>query len=261
MRKEEKADSKSGTDRGVNHEVELTLSEDPLLRFFSKPKNCQYLLLAILAVACSWYIYSAIREQALVSRRLAADAFSNVREEYSKLSELQQSLQKASQEGAEAETASLEVDLGESRARFEEILKSMADSGNEYKRIADLYRAVADREMGDASAAKVHLLKFDQDKIQAGDSQNFYTEMAVLMLARQLLEQPDSLAEARKLLSELISSGRYVNASAAYSLALISSSEQEKKEAFSVISEYISRHPEQAELLEAELKSVVVEVS
>jgi predicted ribosome quality control (RQC) complex YloA/Tae2 family protein len=238
------------------------MSEDPLLRLLTDRKNLQLLGLVIAAVACGWYIYAAIQEQALASRRLVADTFSSVRQQYAQLVDIESKLQRVEQNAeanVEVEKAELEVKLGEARAKLEEILKSMADSGAEYEKIANLYRASADLKMDNLSVAKAHLLKFEQSKIQNSSSKNdFLTEVAMLMLARQLLDQQDGDSEARQMLSALVKNGRYVNASAAYSLALVSKTDQQKKEAFAVISEFISKHPEQAELLDAELKSVVV---
>lgn len=256
---------KEDLDHGVGAEVERTMSEDPLLRLLTDRKNLQLVGLVITAVACGWYIYAAIQEQALASRRMAADTFSSVRQQYAQLVNLEERLQKVQQGSdgnVEVEKAELEVKLGEARAKLEEILKSMADSGSEYEKMANLYRASADLKMNDLSVAKAHLLKFEQNKIENDPSNDdFLTEIAILMLARQLLDQQEGDSDARQMLSTLVKNGRYVSASAAYSLALVSRTEQQKKEAFAVISEFISRHPEQVELLDAELKSVVVETA
>lgn len=237
------------------------LEEDPLLKWLFA--NYHYFLYAILAVVAANYIVNTFRASKESEMRQAADAFSTVREEFDRYSALQLTVSglkakpDASKEGSEdaKSLAKSEGELKQVKDKLNESLNALGDSAPPYDSLAKLYRGLSLIVAGEAVSARQALSDVgDWKALSEGAEQRFFAEHAAAALARALVDQEKSYAEGRTMLKELAERGSFANVSAAITLANISVTPEEKKEALGALEKLKNLHPEQASLVKAEIE-------
>lgn len=245
------------------------LNEDPLFRFLSE--YWKQVLLIVGAVFVFIYGKGVYQDTYTSSMRHAGDLFASLRSEYAKYEGLVQEHKKLASAAPEVEEAANEVEgdakkdaqklaevkenLSAAEERVQELIKYLSESRPPYTSISKIYAGLVARQKGELGELRAALSGFDWMGVSESNSvERFYSEVAALVMARALVDDEESYQKSRGLLAELAKDGEHVDVSAALTLARISLTEDEKSQARGVLESVVSNHPEQAALLESELK-------
>lgn len=255
-----------------------TPSDDPLVRFVSK--YWRLLLLFVVAYGALWYGQIVYRQAQARRADRASEGYVRARESFDQFLSAQRALITA--EGASAAaskspatdtpqtTADAEKDTqsklseqlesakksrDEARTALVEQLKIVTDQGGTYERIAGLYGALAQAAAGEGRAAESAVSQFTgwrELKPEAPD--RILAELAAYLRAKIRLGLPDGKMGAAGELTELAGEGRYLAAAAALALASAATTDEQKASTRDLLQRVRSAHPEQADLLNQELK-------
>lgn len=223
-------------------------------------------LLVVGALVAGWYIKSTLSSSYEQSAREAADSFSKVRTAFTSVKTAQERLRTleatslagksdvdVKKQADDVERAKKEV--SEAKDLLSQFLVVLGDAREPYKQLASIYRALAAREVGDIAAMRAALSTFSAEPVGKPDSsERFYAELGLLALAKTLIDDPATLNEGRDLLIKLSKNGTTVDVTAALSVARIAETSEQRAAAVALLTDLQTGHPEQAALLERELK-------
>lgn len=239
------------------------LDEDPLLDWLVK--NYQYILLVIVALVAGNYVVDAFRASRENELRQAGDQYANVREEYEAFAALRREIrQLESKPDAKAEGSDTAKKISEtsskakeSRSKLNEYLTALGDARAPYDKIASLYQALVLIAEGDVAAARTVLSGLPRwEDEDSGSDERFYGELAAVALGRALIDDEKTYPEGRAILRSLTERGTVMNVSAATTLANISVTPEEKKEALESLRRLQDANPEQASLVKPAIDSL-----
>ena len=243
--------------------IARALDEDPIFRSLLKYwKQC---LVVVAAVLAAWYLKSRFHETWAGSMTESADIFQSVSVELEgfrrAVDELESiSAQKAGETPVTEDTtkkyAEAETRLKESREKLLKSLAGLGDASSPYAELAPLYGALVQAREGKIGEVRAALGNSSWDPAQAEKmtrAAELIAELKSLVLARSLLDSPETEQEGRALLARLAEQGRVVHVTAAVSLARTAATEDQRRGALSILQQIAKRQPEQGEILEAEL--------
>jgi menaquinone-dependent protoporphyrinogen IX oxidase len=245
--------------------IARTIKDDPLIRFLGKWGG--QILVAALVVGAVAYAKWQFDEARVSEVKRAADLFAGVRSQYSELLALQNERDQARAELAalpagddkkktevESKIKKIETDFNDRLKPLEQALLSLGDVREPYNNFVPLYSALVAQLKGDTNAAKHSLNASSWQEISdTNSSERLVAELKSLYLGRLLLDDSGSVTQGRRMLLDLANQGAFVYVSAAFTLARVAQSAEEKKEVRAAIEGLLQRHPEQRELLQPEL--------
>jgi hypothetical protein len=245
----------------------LKLDEDPIVAFLGKHwKQMTFMIVLVIGI---FYARNLFEETNLRSMHSASNLYAQVRIEFGELSRLERELQLVTLQEAEGDKDKLEQEIEMYRERLQLSLNALSDAKEPYSSLSNIYSDilsrniydidVADGDMGEARAgfSNQALRASDWQGERKGSSKRFFAELSGLVNARSLLDMESSYHEGRQALQALARDGQFVNVTAAIALARVSASAEEKEEARDVIALILSRHPEQTNLLEPEMRRLM----
>ena len=247
--------------------LEQRVVEDPLLSFVAN--YWKQVIVVLGAVVIIFWVKNVFETTHTQAMRSSADAYGAVRDEFAALLTLQADLISAKQRAAQeadvkedkvvpkTEVEKLEQQFKESKEKLGKSVEALAFAKSPYNDISKLYAGLSaslDRDIAGVRSGLGSLVL--SDKSSPKDSTDLIRELATVVLARVLVDDEKSYAEGRSLLKLLTKNNDGIAVSAAVSFARISSSEAEKKEAISVLTDLQNRAPEQNAIIEKELQTL-----
>ena len=225
--------------------------DDPILRYLSN--SWRQILTTCLAFAALFYIVNNFVQTRKNSQRASGDLFVQVQNDYGALRSLIDSPQVPTEESAKVEREKQIKDLS---SRVEQGLASLGDARAPYPNLARLYRGFMLSLTGDIQTASTTLNTLSEELKDKEGVDRLISELAKISLARMKVDSAADKTAAQAELSQLVSSSEYVGAVAALTSAGVSSSEEEVKRSADLIKQVLEKHPEQAPILENELKKL-----
>lgn len=267
----------SGHDIFTDPAIAQSLKEDPLYTWFKG--YWRQVLVVCLTVAAVVYTRDVFNRNYVVEMQRASEIFSRVRGGYEQLEANIKSLKtaekafvvadaavKAEKTPSDEKTKAVEAakkTVTEAQAKIDEskklmglYLQALGDTREPYGELAPVYRALVEHfgatpEALSKLAAGLGTPPGDFSSLK-GDAR-FVAEIKELAAVRLLIDVPAERAAVRARLGSLIKGGRYVATSAALTLARLSVSPEDQVAASTIISDFVSSSPEQAELLKDEM--------
>jgi hypothetical protein len=249
--------------------LEQRVVEDPLLRFVSN--YWKQIIVVLAAAAVILWVKNVFETTHTEAMRSSADAYSTVQDEFASLLSLQADLAKAKQTAAQkpasdakdaktdpnAEVEKVSQQFKEAKEKLGKSIEALSFAKAPYSSMSKLYAGLSaslDRDAAGARSALGDLVLTENSA--AKQSQDLIHELATIVLARTLVDDEKGYSEGRALLKLLTKNGDGVGVSAAISLARVSNTDAEKKEATEILTDLQNRAPEQNALIEKELQAL-----
>lgn len=257
---EHKEQENTGHDIYTDPALVRSEERDPFFDYLLK--NWRQLLVVAVVVFGFYYVYTRYEQTQVESRIASADLFIKVQESARELASAEDSIARLTLSAKDKEPSEvatekerLEKNLAEAREKFNQRLSALSDGRAPYVYLGDIYRGLNALRVGDTASARTTLGQV----ITALDSKTdqgseFITEMAKFSLAKALVDESSSYSEGREMLQKLATAGKYFNAAAALTLARVSSSDEEKGQALTIMQELTLKYPEQSDLLAEEIE-------
>lgn len=235
--------------------IAQSLKEDPVLRFLKNHfREIAVVIAAVVAVSVARDRFQATRAASLDEGAKLYSAVSEDLKSYRQiLTDLREKEQtpptdKSKQEEYDKSLQELKTKRDQAATLLNDRLTALADQREPYRDFAPLYRALMATAEGKDQAG----FSFSDGWEQAEGAERMIQESGALERARLLLDSSNP-SQGRALLTVLAERGQYVAVPAAASLARSSQDAAERAESRAVIEKIQQQHPEQQELLSAEL--------
>jgi len=228
--------------------------EDPVVKFIAT--HWREMLISVVVVLGGYYVYNRYQTTQYESKVSAADLLVKAQESVDEVTVVKQRLQIIESNPADKtkpeEVENLKKRLLEAESKLSQRITALGDLSGEYGALSSYYQIVAalkENKLEDAQKILTTVL----GQGESNSDTDFVTELAELMVARAALDTDQGQAKARAALMSLAKNSRFIHAAAAVTLARISRTDQEKKEALDVLNEIKANHPEQTDLLTEEI--------
>jgi hypothetical protein len=240
---EEKSSLRIFTDPKLQEAIE----NDPFFAFVSN--NWRPVIIALVIAGAGIYGRGLYREAVRTSAERSAEAYSKVRNEFDQVSALKSQVAALAASSKEEDKKKVEEktkDLKAEEEKLRDAVRVLSDGDEPYRSLGALYATV----LGTAGANIP-----DWSSIKDAKSRDrLFSELNALAAARQLLDQPDKIAAGKSALQALAADGMFVKVPAAIAYAKVASDDKERADALGILSKIKETEPEQADLIENEVK-------
>lgn len=246
----------------ADEQVAERVAQDPLYRFLKN--NWRQLFVMIAGLAAAFFIYGKFTQTYVMGMERASAVYSQTQREYSEYLRLGDMAAKAEADAlksgadkkaeAEKKAADLKSRRAAVKSKLDASIAALENEKRPYSSLAAVYRALAARADGDIEAVRAALKGFDWKTPSDPDSKDrFAAELAGLVLAKALLDQPSTFDEGRTGLKSLAENGSTVNIAAAVAFLRSARNADERGDALALAENLKEKHPEQKSLLDTEM--------
>lgn len=238
--------------------LSASIQRDPLFLFLQK--WWRHVAIVVAVVLLGVYAKGVFEENRRAELGQAADTYAGLQQALkqmpaleTKLLEAQAEVEKASadkKEAVQAKVKEAQSELEKAKVRVEGVLKTLSETREPYKTLAQLHRGVLSAQAHDVDNV-LKVLSPDRWRTiaEVSSPDRFYAELEALVVARAFIDTQTNREQGRALLVSLVEQGNFVSATAATSLARIADTSEQKAQAHAVIEKLIASHPEQTDTL------------
>ncbi|MBX7143725.1 MAG: hypothetical protein K1X79_04680 [Oligoflexia bacterium] len=256
---------------GADHDIfqdpalNASIQRDPLFLFLKQ----WWRHVAVVAAVALLGVYAkgVFDENRRAELGQAADTYANLQQALKQMPTLETKLTQAQsdlaaaavdkKEAAQAKVKEAQAELDKAKVRVEGVLKTLAETREPYKTLAQLHQGVLSAQALDIDNVLKVLSPDRWRTIEVGSSADrFYAELEALVVARAFIDSQTHHEQGRALLASLAEQGHFVAITAATSLARVAETSEQRAQARAVLEKLAAAHSEQSDLVNPVLEEL-----